>query len=147
MAPNSQESNKYAALSQRCIGQAENYVRRHHNTQASQKGWDATAQALKAIAAQRGWNHHTPELIIDIAQQTADEQGRPDLVSMFGVTQALQTNIYENWLSGDVIEIYLNEVKTLLPELERIRAELPPPAFTPETDAQRHRWQRLTRRG
>ena len=66
---------------------------------------------------------------------------------MFGVAQALQANIYENWLSGDVIEIYLNVVKRLLPELDRIRAEPPPPTFTPETDAQRHRQQRLTRRG
>ena len=147
MEPNNQESNKYADLSQRNIGQADDYLRRRKNIPASKKGWDATAQALKAIAAQRGWNLNTPELIIDIAQQTADEQGRPDLVAMFSVAQALQANIYENWLSGDVIEVYLNEVKTLLPELERIRAEPPPPAFTPETGDQRHRWQRLTRRG
>ena len=32
MEPNSQESNKYAALSQRYIVQADNYLRRHHNT-------------------------------------------------------------------------------------------------------------------
>ena len=147
MEPNSQESNKYAALSQRCIVQAENYVRRHHNTQASKKGWDATAQALKAIAEERNWNHNGHGLIVDLAQQIADEQNNPDLLSLFGSAQALQANIYENWLKSDTIEIYLNAVKTLLPELDRIRAEPPPPTFTPETDAQRHRQQRLTRRG
>ncbi len=140
-----QESNKHAEMSQWCIGQADNYLRRRNNIQASEKGWGAAAQALKAIAEERGWNHNSHGLIVDIAQQVADEQARPDLVAMFGLAQALHVNFYENWLSSDTIEIYLNDVKKLLPELERIRAEAPPPAFAPESRDQRNRWRRLTR--
>ena len=139
------ESNKYAELSRWCISEADNYLRRRNNIQASEKGWGAAAQALKAIAEERGWNHGGHGLIVDIAKQVADEQGRPDLVSLFGTAQALHVNFYENWLDTDVIEIYLNDVKKLLPELERIRAETPPPSFTPETRDQRNRWRRLTR--
>ena len=139
------ESNKYAGLSQWCIGEADGYLRRRNNIQASEKGWGAAAQALKAIAERRGWNHHTHGLIMDIVNQVAEEQGRPDLVAMFGRAQALHTNFYENWLDFDTIGIYLNAVKTLLAELDLIRAEPTPPAFVPETDAQRNRWRRLTR--
>ncbi len=139
-----QESNKYVELSRWCISEADNYLRVRNNIQASEKGWGAAAQALKAIAEERGWNHGGHGLIVDIAKQVADEQNQPNLVSLFGTAQALHVNFYEDWLGTDVIEIYLDDVKKLLPELERIREETPP-AFTPETRDQRNRLQRLTR--
>lgn len=141
---NNHEANKYAELSRWCIGEADNYLRRRNNIQASEKGWGAVAQALKAVAEERGWNHNSHGLIIDIAQQIADEQGRPDFIGLFGDAQALHVNFYENWLSSDTLAIYLSNVKALLPELELIRTE-PPPEFAPETRDQRNRWRRLTR--
>ncbi len=145
MESHSHDTNKYAELSRWCIGEADNYLRRRNNIQASEKGWGAAAQALKAIAEERGWNHNSHGLIVDIAQQVADEQGRPDLVGLFGTAQALHVNFYENWLSSDTLAIYLSNVKALLPELERIRTEPPPTTFAPETRDQRNRWRRLTR--
>ena len=144
MEQNNHEANKYAELSRWCIGEADNYLRRRNNIQASEKGWGAVAQALKAVAEERDWNHNSHGLIIDIAQQIADEQGRPDFIGLFGDAQALHVNFYENWLSSDTLAIYLSNVKALLPELERIRTEPPPPAFAPETRDQRNRWRRLT---
>ena len=141
---NGSEANKYAELSRWCIGEADNYLRHRNNIQASEKGWGATAQALKAIAEDRGWNHGGHGLIVDIAQHVADEQGRPDLVSLFGTAQALHVNFYEDWLSSDTVDVYLNDVKKLLPELERIRSETPP-SFMPDTTEQRNRIRRLTR--
>ena len=139
-----QESNKYAELSRWCIGEADNYLRAGNNIQASEKGWGAAAQALKAIAEDRGWSHNGHSLIVDIAQQVADEEGRTELVSLFGTAQALHVNFYEDWLSSDTVSIYLDDVKKLLPDLERIRTQTPP-AFTPATRDQRNRWRRLTR--
>ena len=145
MESNNPQSNGYAELSVWCLGEADNYLRRRNNIQASEKGWGATAQALKAIAEERGWNHNSHGLIVDVAQQVADEQDRSDLVGLFGTAQALHVNFYENWLSSDTVGIYLNDVKRLLPELERIRTEPPPATFTPETRDQQNRLRRLTR--
>ena len=139
------ESNKYAELSRWCIGEADNYLRRRNNIQASEKGWGAAAQALKAIAEERGWNHNGHTLIVDIAKQVADEQGRPDIVALFAFGQLLHVNFYEDALATDVIGDYLDNIKALLPELERIRTEPPPADFTPDTRDQRNRWRRLTR--
>ncbi len=141
---NGPEINKYAELSQWCIGEADDYLRGGNNVQASEKGWGATAQALEAIAESRGWNHQSHGLMVDIAKQVADEQGRPDMVAMFGLAQALHTNFYENWLGSDVVEIYLNAIKTLLPELERVRTGPQPSPFATATREQRNRWRRLT---
>ena len=56
----------------------------------------------------------------------------------------LYSNSHDNSLPADVIEVYLGIIKSLLPELERIRNEAPP-SFTPVTRDQRDRWRRLTR--
>ncbi len=145
MESNNPESNKYAELSRWCIAEADNYLRRRNNIQASEKGWGATAQALKAIAEERGWNHNGHSLIADIAKQVADEEDRQDLFLAFGAAQSLHVNFYENWLATDAVATYLDAVKALLPDLERIRTEPPPTDFTPETRDQRNRWRRLTR--
>lgn len=145
MQANNHSANKHAELSRWCIGEAENYLRRRNNIQASEKGWGAAAQALKAIAEERGWNHGSHGLLVDIAKQVVDEQGRTDILSWFGSAQSLHVNFYEDSLPSDVIESYLYVVKSLLPELERIRTGPPPAAFTPETRDQLNRWRRLTR--
>ena len=98
---NGSEANKYTELSRWCLCEADNYLRRRNNMQASEKGWGATAHALKAIAEERGWNHNSHGLIVDIAKQVADEQGRADLLLLFGVAQALHVNFYENRLSSE----------------------------------------------
>ena len=138
-----EESNKYAELSEWCISEAEGYLQRGNNIQASEKGWGAAAQALKAIAEERGWNHGGHRRIVDVAQQVADEQNRQDLIRLFGVAQALHINFYEDWLESSTISTYLEDVKKLLPELERIRGATPP-EFNPESREQRNRWRRLT---
>ena len=144
MEPSVQESNKYAELSRWCIGEADNYLRMGNNIQASEKGWCAAAQALKALAEERGWNHDGHSLIADIAKQVSDEEGRTDIIAWFGTAQSLHVNFYEDSLTSDFVEAYLEVVKSLLPELERIRTQTPP-AFTPATRDQRNRWRRLTR--
>ena len=146
MEPNVQESsNRYAELSQWCIAEAENYLRRGNNIQASEKGWGSVAQALKAIADDRGWNHGGHRRILDIIQQIADEQDdRQEMMRLFGAAQSLHTNFYEDWLDSNTIAGYMEDVRLLRLQLERIRGERPP-AFAPETRDQRNRWRRLTR--
>ncbi len=144
MSTENQELNKHGELSRWCIAEADNYLRLGNNIQASEKGWGAAAQALKAIAQERGWNHGSHTLIVDVAEQVTHEENRPDLIRLFGTAQALHTNFYEDWLSSNTVSTYLEDVKKLLPELERIRGVVPPD-FAPQTRDERNRWRRLTR--
>ena len=143
---NGSESNKYAELSRWCIGEADTYLRRRNNIQASEKGWGAAAQALKAIAEERGWNHGGHGLIVDIAKQVSDEQGRTDIIAWLGTAQSLHVNFYEDSLPSDIVEAYLDIIKSLLPELERIRNEPPPAPIANPSREQQNRRRRLTRR-
>ena len=47
----------YQQASQRFLAQAKQELADGDLPQASEKGWGATAQILKAIAEQRGWEH------------------------------------------------------------------------------------------
>ncbi len=126
MQSSTPEQDRQTGLSQRFIQQAEVELRRGDKLQASEKGWGAVAQAIKAIGEARGWNHQGHRLLIDIAKQVADEQGRPDLVDAFMAAQALHVNFYEDWLSADLIEDGLNNVNRLVAELEAVRTGTPP---------------------
>ena len=140
---NSLESAEHSHRSQLCIRQAYECLARRKRRKGSRKGWEAAAESVKAIAIQRGWNHNGQKLLVDVAQQVSDEQGKPDIVLSFGPAIVLYSNSYDNSLPADVIGAYLDIIKSLLPELERIRCETPP-SFTPETGEQRNRLQRLT---
>jgi hypothetical protein len=138
MNSNSQKSNKYTDLMRWCTGETDDYLRRRNDVQVSENSWGAAAQALKAIAEDRSCNHSGHGPIVDIAQRVADEQGGPDYVAVFGIAQALHVNLYENWLSSDTVAIYLDDVKMLLPELERVRSEPPSAILHPRDTLQRH---------
>ena len=146
MQPDTQESNKCAELGRWCMGEADNYLRLGNNMQASEKGWGAVAQALKAIAEERGWNHGGHRRIVDVVKQVADEYGRQDLISLFGTAQALHTNFYEDWLDSEMVAIYLSDGRELRLQLEQIRSAIAPD-FTPETREQANRLRRLTESG
>ena len=77
METNSPESTKYAELSRWCIGEADNDLRRRNNIQASEKGWGAAAQALKSVAEERGWNHHSRGSVVDIDQHSPMSRTAP----------------------------------------------------------------------
>ncbi len=51
-------SQQYQQASERFLAQAGQELADGDLAQASEKGWGATAQMLKAVAEQRGWEHH-----------------------------------------------------------------------------------------
>ena len=141
--PSITESDRHLALSREYIGNAEEYLRRGNNKQASEKTWGAVAQQLKAIAERRGWNHDGHRALIDIAHQVSDEWGRPDWFTAFQAAKDLHVNFYDDLMESDSVGIGLNSSRVLLQDLEQVLMS-PPPAFTPDTREQRRRWQRLT---
>ena len=49
----------YQLAGRRLLEQARNELAEGDTRQASEKGWGAAAQLVKAIAEQRGWEHKT----------------------------------------------------------------------------------------
>ncbi len=141
--PSIAESDRHLELSREYIENAGQYLRQGNNKQASEKTWGAVAQAYIAIAEQRGWNHRSHRLLIDIAKQVSDEWVRSGWFTSFRLAKDLHSNFYDDLLESDSIEEGMNDAKSLLQELERVRLAVPP-AFTPSSREQLRRWQRLT---
>ena len=86
--------------------------------QASEKGWGATAQMLKSIAEQRGWEHKGHRLIRRAASRLADETGDPEIRRLYRTASDLHTNFYENLDTAEDVAAGLEDVGRLLDKLE-----------------------------
>ena len=139
-----ESSEKYAAMSQRYMEQADEEFEKGDLGQASNKAWGATALALKSIAERRGWNHNKHGLLYDISGQMADELGQPELRIMFRSANAMHQNYYEDWMAVDEVRDGIETAKAYLLELEAAMGEGSESAFVPETAEQTARLRRLT---
>ncbi len=111
--------------------------------QASEKAWGATVHALKAIAVQRGWQHHHHATIFFIGEHLGREFGREEqFVRYLAQAESMHKNFYENERSEGVIRLALGDVEQFVDELDRIRT-LPPRLFTVTDNDDRVRLGRL----
>ena len=85
--------------------------------QASEKGWAATAQILKAIAEQRGWDHHRHRHFHRAASRLRAETGDGEIRRLFDSASALHENFYENDMPPDEVDDRLDDVAALMDKL------------------------------
>ena len=78
--------------------------------QASEKGWGAAAQAVKAVAEIRGWEHKSHYLLYEAVHRTACETGNEELDTFFHVAGNLHHNFYENWMPAGSVSVGLDDV-------------------------------------
>ena len=72
-------------------------------TQASEKGWGAAAQMVKAVANERGMEHRSHRDILVAAQSFAREIADISVQEAFDSAQSLHGNFYEDiFISGEV---------------------------------------------
>ena len=90
--------------------------------QASEKGWGAAAQMVKAVAEARGWRHQDHRSLYQAVNRLAREAGDDSVITAFGLAGALHTNFYEGWLPREMVEQHLSQVAVLVDKLEGLRA-------------------------
>ena len=144
MATREELSNRYLELSRKYVGQAQEELDSGDLSQATEKAWGASAEALKSIAAQRGWNHKSHGLLRDMATQLYMEFGRPRVIDLFGFLENAHTNYYEHRWDKDEVQLHVDRSRELLAELEGLRSTTPR-RFTPANREQERRLERLTR--
>ena len=86
--------------------------------QASEKGWGAVAQMIKAVASSRGWRHDSHAALYAVIDRLVKETGDDGIHLRFGMANALHQNFYENWGSTDYVAGGLAHVRELLDKLE-----------------------------
>ena len=92
------------------LEQARVELDRGDTRQASEKGWGAGAQAVKAVAQGRGWEHNTHGDLFRVVRLLAVEPGGYGLDRLFGVANILHVNFYENWLEASTVRAHSDDV-------------------------------------
>ena len=117
-------ADEYMQTSRRFLLQAETELAVGDLIQASEKGWGAVAQALKAAATLRGLEHGNHKSLRRVVNVLTDETGNPRIRELFGFAEALHANFYETWMKAGQIEALVS----LMREFVEIIASAPPHA-------------------
>ncbi len=94
--------------------------------QASEKGWGAAAQMVKAAAEARGWRHGSHGDLYRALNDLASEADDPHLRVLFNSASALHTNFYEGWMPHEMVAAGLSQVQQLLSKLDALAAQRRP---------------------
>lgn len=112
-------ANGYRSAAWELLGKADEAFRSGDMVQASEKGWGAVAQILKAIAQERGWRQGSHRNLSEVVTRLASEAGEQRITELFNVANGLHMNFYENWLTNEAVEVGLGGVRELLDRLQK----------------------------
>ena len=104
------EARPYVDRSAHYLAQASEELARGDSLQASEKGWGATAQIIKAVAEERGWDHSRHAQLIGIVRRIVEETGDADLWVAFGMSRNLHENFYEGELGPSDVNTHLGHI-------------------------------------
>ena len=115
-----QQAQTYQERSREYLAKALQELEAGDLTQASEKGWGAAAQMVKAVADQRGIEHQSHRAILIAAQQLARETGDHDMDIQLSIARDLHTNFYEDILDQHEIQWRLQRVEQFVNRVEHL---------------------------
>jgi hypothetical protein len=112
------QASAYRAEGRNLLSQATLELAAGDTRQASEKGWGAAAQMVKAVAHQQGWRHSSHAMLYQAVDQLVEMTGDPEIFDLFGIAGHLHVNFYENWATNANVERGLHSIQLLLDKLE-----------------------------
>ena len=110
-------TQKYRDDSRHLLAQARSELNAGDVRQASEKGWGAAAQILKAVAEQRGWDHGKHRHLSRVASRLRSQYGDGDIFRFYQVADSLHGNFYEDEFTAEDVAQALGDVESLLDKL------------------------------
>ncbi len=115
-----QRTQYHDATGREFLARARAYLAADDLLQASEKGWGAAAQMVKAAAEARGWRHNSHRDLYQAIDRLAAEAGDPQLRVLFASASALHMNFYEGWMPRAMVESCLSQVEDLVAKLDEL---------------------------
>ena len=110
----------YREQSRVFLEQAYRELREGDLRQASEKGWGAASQMVKAVAQERGWEHNHHREILRAVSRLRGEMNDQETSRLFWAANALHTNFYEGTMYQDDVEDALERVGQFVDKLEAL---------------------------
>ena len=115
-----QATAEYLAQGRVFLDHAVVELRQDDLRQASEKAWGATAQMVKAVAAERGWEHDRHGRLYRAARRLAAEVDDLELRKQFGFAGELHSNYYEGFMDRGDVELHLAEVTRFVNRVDEL---------------------------
>jgi len=109
-------------LCEKYLREAEELLSKGDYAQASEKGWGAAAQIVKALAAREGKALRSHRELWEFAGELADRLGDPELRHLWRAASVLHQNFYEGWMPPREVEPAVEDVKRLVGKLRGLLA-------------------------
>ena len=109
---------KYTTASRELLEKALDELAQGDLRQASEKGWGAAAQAVKAVAQRRSWRHDGHATLFEIVNRLMAETPDPQLGMGFHTTNNLHINFYENMMGKELVAVGLEQVQEFVQKME-----------------------------
>lgn len=113
-----QRTTTYREQSRVLLAQAHEELAKGDLGQASEKGWGAAAQMLKAIADERGWAHDDPPDLHTVMDRLYLETDDSELFDLFCAAVFLGFSYCEGAVSAEYIEHTLRDVEQFVSRAE-----------------------------
>ena len=110
----------YQALSEKYLAEAKEFLGKGDTVQASEKLWGSAALAVKTVAARGGLKLEKHGSLWDFVNTLVKEGRDKDIVTFFGVANALHRNFYENEMARETVEISAKNIEQLIAKLRKI---------------------------
>ena len=104
-------------LSRKYLREANELLAEGDHVQASEKAWEAAAQAIKAVASKKGLELHSHGELHRFVVELATDTGDKELRRLWQSAGMLHQNFYENWLPKEMVAGNIEDVKELVKKL------------------------------
>ena len=113
-----QDEERYKSAGSELLEKARDELAQGDLRQASEKGWGAAAQMVKAVAQRRGWRHDGHAALFEVVNRLAAETDDLQLALAFHTANGLHINFYENIMGDTLVEVGLDQVSEFVQKLE-----------------------------
>ena len=112
------QDTTYREQSNTYLAQAYEELAKEDFRQASEKGWGAASQMVKAVAEERGLRHGRHNHLLQVVHRMAEETKDHEFERLFGRARDLHANFYEGWLSNSTVQAYVQEMELFVRKAE-----------------------------
>ena len=113
-------TQRYQEASIHLLDQAESELAAGDMRQASEKGWGAAAQAVKAVCEERGWEHQSHRSLYRAVARLVRESDDSTIRAAFQIANDLHTNFYEDREEAELIAGALIDIRRFVEKLSAL---------------------------
>ena len=119
--PSQERVDYHNATSKDFMAKSWKYLAEDDLLQASEKGWGAAAQSVKAAAESRGWTHDGLRQLYTAIDRLVQETTDLNIRRAFAAARDLHINFYDGLMSRESVAANLSDVEELVAKLEPLQ--------------------------